>query len=142
MSNEPMNDESRSARKQLSQQGEDSVRESIEAGLRDSQEGRTVPLEEARRRFRLDGVWVFNSGGDFPAAVFSTRERAEAWIAERRVSGVLTKYTLDTAVYDWAIACGAFKPSRPDHSEPRFIARFSSASQEHYHFRDGVAASS
>jgi hypothetical protein len=29
------------------------VRQAIEAGLKDSQEGRTVPLEEARRRFGL-----------------------------------------------------------------------------------------
>jgi predicted transcriptional regulator len=27
------------------------VRQAIEAGLKDSREGRTVPLEEARRRF-------------------------------------------------------------------------------------------
>jgi hypothetical protein len=30
------------------------VRQAIEAGLKDSREGRTVPLEEARRRFGLD----------------------------------------------------------------------------------------
>jgi predicted transcriptional regulator len=29
------------------------VRQAIEAGLKDSREGRTVPLEEARRRFGL-----------------------------------------------------------------------------------------
>jgi predicted transcriptional regulator len=28
-------------------------RQAVEAGLKDSREGRTVPLEEARRRFRL-----------------------------------------------------------------------------------------
>ena len=30
------------------------VRQAIEAGLKDSREGRTVPLDEARRRFGLD----------------------------------------------------------------------------------------
>jgi predicted transcriptional regulator len=30
------------------------VRQAIEAGLKDSREGRTVPLEEARQRFGLD----------------------------------------------------------------------------------------
>jgi predicted transcriptional regulator len=30
------------------------VRQAIEAGLKDSREGRTVPLEEARRRFGLE----------------------------------------------------------------------------------------
>jgi len=29
------------------------VRQAVEAGLKDSQEGRTVPLAEARRRFGL-----------------------------------------------------------------------------------------
>ena len=29
-------------------------RQAIEAGLKDSREGRTVPLEEARRRFGLE----------------------------------------------------------------------------------------
>lgn len=29
------------------------VRQAIEAGLKDSREGRTVPLEEARRRFGM-----------------------------------------------------------------------------------------
>jgi len=32
---------------------------------------------------QMEAVWVFNGGGDFPAAVFSTREKAEAWIAPR-----------------------------------------------------------
>jgi hypothetical protein len=88
----------------------------------------------------MEAVWLFNGGGDFPAAVFSTRGKAEAWIAERRLSGVLTKYPVDVPVYEWAIANGAFKPKRPDQSEPQFIGRFSSASQEHYHYTDGAPA--
>lgn len=86
----------------------------------------------------MDNVWVFNGGGSFPAAVFTTREQGEAWIATHKVSGVLTKYPLDVGVYEWAIECGAFKPKWPSHSEPKFIASFSSASQEHYHYTDGV----
>jgi hypothetical protein len=86
----------------------------------------------------MEAVWVFNGGGGFPAAVFSTREKAETWIAERCLSGVLTKYPVDVPVYDWAIACGAFKPKRADQSGPRFIGRFSSACQEHYHYTDGA----
>jgi hypothetical protein len=88
----------------------------------------------------VDGVWVFNGGGGFPAAVFTTRELAEAWIAGHRLTGVLTKYPLDVGVYEWAISVGAFKPKRPDQSEPRFIGRFSSASMEHYHYTDGAHA--
>lgn len=83
---------------------------------------------------------MFNGGGRFPAAVFTTREKGEAWIAEHKVSGVLTNNPLDIGAYNWAVASGAFKPKRPDQSEPKFIARFSSASQEHYHYTDGVPA--
>ncbi len=32
-------------------------RQAVGAGLEDSREGRTVPLEEARRRFGLDTDW-------------------------------------------------------------------------------------
>jgi len=85
----------------------------------------------------VEAVWVFNGGGTFPAGVFTTRERAEAWIADRRLSGTLTKYPVDVSVYDWAIAAGLFRPARPDQSAPEFVGRFSSASQEHYHFADG-----
>jgi hypothetical protein len=49
----------------------------------------------------MDEIWVFNGGGQFPAAVFSSREKAEVWIAERVLSGVLTKYPVDVPVYDW-----------------------------------------
>src|SRR4051812_25975129 len=73
----------------------------------------------------MDSVWVFNGGGNVPAAVFTTRDLAEAWIALHGLTGVLTKYPLDVGVYEWAIDCGAFKPKRPDQSAPHFIERFS-----------------
>lgn len=88
----------------------------------------------------MDGVWVFNGGGDFPAGVFTTRELAEAWIAKHGLAGVLTKYPLDVGVYEWALGCGAFKPRRPDQSGPRFVGRFSSASLEHYHYSGATDA--
>ena len=44
----------------------------------------------------MNSVWVFNGGGDFPAAVFTTRELAEAWIAgpqaHRRADQVPVEY--------------------------------------------------
>ena len=86
----------------------------------------------------MGSVWVFNGGGDFPAAVFTARELAETWIARHRLTGVLTKYPLDVGVYEWAIECGAFKPQRPDQSGPQFIGGFSSASLEHYHYFGGT----
>lgn len=81
-------------------------------------------------------VWVFNGArASFPAAVFSTRALAEAWIAEHRLSGVLTAYPLDQSVYDWVREKGFFKK---EISDPALLAGFSSAHQEHYHYDDGV----
>jgi len=87
----------------------------------------------------MDAVWVFNGNrGNFPSGVFSTREKAEAWIAAHKLSGCLTKYPLDIGVYEWVIAHGYWQPKQPHHHEAEFIQRFSSASQEHYHYEAGV----
>ena len=54
-------------------------------------------------------VWIFNGENSrFSSGVFSSRETAESWIRRNRLSGVLTKYPVDTAVYDWAIPEGVF----------------------------------
>jgi hypothetical protein len=36
-----------------------------------------------------------------------------------------------------AVAAGHFAPARDEQRAPEFIQRFSSASQEHYHYEDG-----
>lgn len=83
-------------------------------------------------------VWIFNgSGGRFPGAVFDSKDKALVWIQGRKLSGVLTCYPVDIGVYDWAIANGLFKPSKPQHASPEFIGRFTTAGQEHYHFENG-----
>jgi hypothetical protein len=82
-------------------------------------------------------VWVFNGvRASFPGGVFSTPDGAREWIAEHRLTGVLTAYPLDQGVYDWATGAGLFPANKP--VDARFIASFSSAHQEHYHFVDGV----
>ena len=88
-------------------------------------------------------IWVFNGdGGQFPGGVFSSQDRAVAWIEEHALSGVLTAYPLDEGCLDWAVRVGVFKVTTPRHEErlrdPRFRSAFSSASQEHWHFVDGV----
>lgn len=86
----------------------------------------------------LSAVWVFNGGGAFPGGVFTTRDLAEAWIGRNHLSGTLTAYPLNTGVYDWATEKGYFQPRREEQETPRFIGRFSSASQEHYHYENGI----
>lgn len=84
----------------------------------------------------MDGVWIFRGDGStFPAAVFSSRSKAEEWIARHRLEGTLTLYPIDEPVYEWAMAHGYFKPTREDQTQAKFIQRFTSASQEHYHYR-------
>ena len=83
-------------------------------------------------------VWVFNGdGGTCPSAVFSSRTKAEEWIARHRLDGMLTLYPVDEPIYEWAIAQGCFTPKREEQSSARFIQRFSSAYQEHYHYTSG-----
>lgn len=84
-------------------------------------------------------VWVFvGEGAQFPCAVFSSRESGKRWISSQRLSGSLTAYPVDEAVFDWAIRNGIFTPAKDRHRSPSFIQRFSSASQEHYHFQAGT----
>jgi hypothetical protein len=59
--------------------------------------------------------------------VFSTREAAERWIGEMGLTGLLTRYPLDVAVCDWAVAEDLFRPSKPAQSSREFIAGFTTA---------------
>jgi hypothetical protein len=83
-------------------------------------------------------VWVFcGDNASFPSAVFSTFEKANEWISRKKLSGLLTEYPLDEGVYDWSVRKKYFTPSKPLHMEPKFIGRFTTASQSHYRFENG-----
>lgn len=85
----------------------------------------------------LQNVWVFmGDGARHAAAVFRNLKTAETWITESQVSGVLTSYPLDISVFDWAVQSGKVKVSSP--RSPEFVARFSSAYAEHYHYENGL----
>jgi len=83
-------------------------------------------------------IWVFmGKGAACPSALFTTREQAEDWIKANGLQGMLTKYPIDIPVYDFAIGNGWFTPKRDYQRSPEFIQRFTSASQEHYHYENG-----
>jgi hypothetical protein len=85
-------------------------------------------------------VWIFNGArSNFPSGVFSQRELAEAWIKKHLLTGTLTRYPVDISAYDWAISKGFFTVSKDEQRDAAFIQKFSSASQEHYHYEDGVS---
>jgi hypothetical protein len=78
---------------------------------------------------------VFNGARNhFPSAIFTERRLAEAWIQRNQLEGTLTAYPLNIGIYDWAIEKGYITPMKEEQASPNFIANFSSASQEHYHF--------
>ena len=80
-------------------------------------------------------VWVFcGDKGRFPGAIFTDRKKAEAWISENSLCGVLTKYLLDKPAYEWAIERSYFVPKKDHERSPNFIGSFTCAQMEHYHY--------
>tara|TARA_B100001964_G_C13806321_1_gene411029 strand:+ start:143 stop:424 length:282 start_codon:yes stop_codon:yes gene_type:complete len=87
-------------------------------------------------KFRF--VWVFcGQETRFPSGVFEQKENATQWIGDNRLTGTLTAYPLGVAVYDWAISEGFFEVTKEKHKSPNFIQGFTSASMQHYHYKDG-----
>ena len=85
-------------------------------------------------------LWVFNGeNSHFASAVFSSEELAVAWIDKNQLSGTLTQYIEDVPALDWAVQQGWFTPSKEHHTSAKFAQSFTSASQPHRHFKDGVA---
>lgn len=83
-------------------------------------------------------VWVFNgANARFASGVFSSREKAEAWIAHHVLTGLLTEYPLDSGAYDWAVLHGFFRPKRPDQRTSGFIGSFTNPHLQHFHYEDG-----
>ena len=87
-------------------------------------------------------IWIFvghhgERNAAFPSGAFSTFDHADKWIKDNKLSGTLTQYPVDIGVHDWAVANGFFKPKRSDQNSPEFIQRFTTASQQHYHYEDG-----
>jgi len=85
-----------------------------------------------------NSVWVFHgANARFSSGVFSSLDKAAEWIKKNRLSGILTEYQIDESPYDWAISNNFFEPKRLEQTEAGFIQKFTSASQEHYHFENG-----
>lgn len=88
----------------------------------------------------IDFIWIFKGDGasPFPAAVFSTKEKAVKWIEKSGVSGVLMKYPLNVSLYEWAIKAGFFTPKNEMHESGEFIQSFTCASIVDFRFENGV----
>lgn len=89
----------------------------------------------------LESVWVFHGAdGRFASGIFVEKMAAERWISTNKLTGVLTEYPLNTGVYDWALQKGYFFPKTEEHTSSVFIGKFTTASQEHFHYEDGKLA--
>lgn len=87
-------------------------------------------------------IWIFTlDANSYPGGAFSTREAAEVWIRERRLTGMLTALPVDEGSYDWAMRMELVTGrARERGDDCAFVASFSSAGQEHYHYVDGKPA--
>ena len=86
-------------------------------------------------------IWVFvGKRGAFPSGVFSSLDHARDWITKNSLTGTLTAYPIDEGVFDWALRTGAATGrARERGADPEFVASFSSAVLEHFHFENGVS---
>lgn len=83
-------------------------------------------------------MYIFiGEGAQIPSGVFTLLEKAEQWIRTYSLSGVLSKYPVDTGLYDWAIYEDFFIVKNDYQKESKFIQRFTCASMDHVHFEKG-----
>jgi hypothetical protein len=87
----------------------------------------------------VENIWIFNGANSrFASGVFEDIDKAEEWISKNKLTGVLTSYPVNKGVYDWATENGFFSPKKEEHTSPEFIGKFSSASQDHFHYEEGI----
>jgi hypothetical protein len=99
-----------------------------------------MPIEKSNDS-RKRCLAFHGDGGRFAGGAFSRRETAEAWIRERRLSGVLTAYPLDQGCFDWAISKNLVSGKALDRGEDSvFVGSFTTGSQEHFHYENGAEA--
>jgi len=86
----------------------------------------------------INEMWVFHGeGGRFSSGVFTDLALGEEWIKNNKLTGILSKYPINIGVYDWAVENGLFEVKKDSETSSQFIQKFTSASQEHYHFESG-----
>lgn len=73
-------------------------------------------------------VWVFHPSADsFPCGVWSSREKAEAWIRSVGAEGALSAYVLDEPAYESSVRLGLFSPRTAEHESTEFRSTFTTA---------------
>jgi hypothetical protein len=90
-------------------------------------------------------IWIFHAAGaQFSGGAFEDSATAELWIGKHRLTGVLTAYPLNEGCFDWALRTGNIGMKedklKQKSADPAFVGGFTSASQDHIHFENGLKA--
>ena len=84
-------------------------------------------------------IWVFiGEGSKLAVGCFDSFDEAIKVISKYELSGLLTQYPINELAYDWAVRNQFFSPKKPEQKTAAFIGRFTSASQAHFHFENGI----
>jgi hypothetical protein len=96
---------------------------------------------EGRSRARpAPTVWIFHGErARFASGVFPNAAAALEWVAQHRLTGVITEYPVGVGAYDAAVREDRFRTSREHHGTPDHIAGFSPG-LGHIHVSDGCRA--
>ncbi len=83
-------------------------------------------------------IWIFSGPRLSPATgAFDDLDMAEAWIKQHQLSGMLTAYPRNQGCYDWAVREELVGTSVMKKYSPEYVAKFTSAMQEHHHYENG-----
>ncbi|WP_240360958.1 DUF7710 domain-containing protein [Pyxidicoccus caerfyrddinensis] len=105
-------------------------------GLNAPFQKRQLPAEEQLPALQARGaVWVFTGrGASEPAAVFSRKQLADAWLARNRFSGTLVAHPLDISQYDLE---RRLRPSMVPEIEREEAQRYVGVLGERYEYVEG-----
>jgi hypothetical protein len=94
-------------------------------------------MDNLEKELQNKFVWIFNGslgdGVKLPSGVFLAKEKAQKWIDELGIKGLLTPYPVDISAYDWSVQNKWFTPKKPHHYSPEFIGAFTGGHM-HFHF--------
>jgi hypothetical protein len=84
-------------------------------------------------------IWVFmGESSKMVVGCFDSFDGDLKAISKYKLSGLLTRYSMNELAYDWALRNQFFQTKKSEQKTAAFIGRFTSASQAHFHFENGI----
>ena len=90
-----------------------------------------------------NNIWIFvGEGGRFPGGAFTDLAKAEAWVSEHKLTGMISVMPIDQGLFDWALENDALNMKaeklKEKSQDSGFIATCTTGSLEHYYYENGV----